>query len=59
MLAAEDQTQGTYGTIEAGISTRHQVRYCDLVGFHANYTEPQSGIRYYSQDQYCLIKEMP
>ena len=48
-----------YSAIDAGISTRQPAKFCDLVGFEGRYTDPKSGIRYYSKDQYQAITEMP
>ena len=54
MLAGDQNepgfAQAGYSAIEAGLSTKNPVKYCDLVGFTARYRDKQSNIRYYSVD---------
>ena len=42
--------QGSYNSIEAGISTKIQVKYCDFIGFHAKATDPKTNLRYFSSE---------
>ena len=41
---------GSYLSIEAGISTKNPIKYCDFIGFHAKYVDPKSKLRYFSRD---------
>ena len=41
------------------MSVRNPKKYCDFVGFHANYQDPKSGLRYYGTDQFELIQHLP
>ena len=44
------ETMGSYSSIEAGISTRMQQKYCDFIGFHAKATDPKTKLRYFSSE---------
>ena len=43
---------GSYNSIEAGISTRIQIKYCDFIGFHGKFTDPKTKLRYFSSEQF-------
>ena len=34
------------------------IKYCDFVGFHANYQDPKTSMRYFNREFYQIIKKM-
>lgn len=61
-ITAQDsygESLGSYNSIEAGISTRMALKYCDVSGFSARYTDPKTKLRYFSAEHFQLSKAMP
>ena len=56
---AHNNELGSYNSIEAGISTRIQVKYCDFIGFHGKFTDPKTKLRYFSSEQFQVGRHLP
>lgn len=50
--------QGTYMSIESGISVKIKPKYCDFTSFNNKYVSKTTGIRYTELEQYRLIEKM-
>jgi len=48
----------TYMSLKALPSRLPGKKYCDLTGFPAKYADPQSKLRYFSKDQFKLVREL-
>lgn len=35
------------------------VKYCDFTGFHSNYQDPKTGLRYFNSEFYPYVKTIP
>ena len=53
------ESMGAYNSIEAGISTKIQQKYCDFIGFHAKATDPKTKLRYFSSEQFQVGRQLP
>jgi len=52
-------TYNTYINAETGPSVNPKIKYCDITGFKTNYFSKASNIRYYNQDIFRILKELP
>eukprot|EP00347_Sterkiella_histriomuscorum_P008069 403346492 len=50
---------GSYQSIDGGISVKKPNKYCDFTGFHTNYQDPKTALRYYNNDFYPVVKNIP
>ena len=48
-----------YSEMEAGPSFRPAKRYSDISGFESRYSDPSSGLRFDSPDEYARIRLLP
>ena len=48
-----------YNGLENGPSILPHKKYCDYTGFETNYTELNTGIRYYNGEIFRLFQDMP
>ena len=46
-------------SIDVGLSVKKPIKYCDFVGFHARYTDPKTGLRYYNGELHGLVQSLP
>jgi INO80 complex subunit C len=46
----------TYSSISVPCSLKPAKKYCDITGYEASYTEPQTGLRYCDADIYHFIR---
>jgi INO80 complex subunit C len=61
-ICANDPSQehlGSYSSIDGGISVKKPIKYCDFTGFHTTYQDPKTGLRYFNNDFYPYVKEIP
>ncbi|KAL1915473.1 uncharacterized protein VTP21DRAFT_6597 [Calcarisporiella thermophila] len=49
----------TYWSIEAPPSLIPQKKYCDITGLEGKYTDPKTGLRYYSSEVFQMVKQLP
>ena len=49
---------GSYNSVDVGFSVKKPIKYCDFVGFHANYQDPKTSMRYFNREFYQIIKKM-
>ncbi|CDW76879.1 UNKNOWN [Stylonychia lemnae] len=50
---------GSYQSIDGGISVKKPNKYCDFTGFHTNYQDPKTSLRYYNIDFYQVVRGLP
>jgi hypothetical protein len=50
--------QGSYMSIEAGISVRVRAKFCDFTGLTHMYTHKESGLRFSEERHFRLIEKM-
>ena len=48
-----------YSDLEVGPSIYPHKKYCDITGFKTNYSEINSGIRYFNGTIFKIVQEMP
>ena len=48
-----------YSDLEVGPSIYPHKKYCDITGFKTNYSELNSGIRYFNGTIFKIVQEMP
>ena len=49
---------GSFNSIDGGITVKKPIKYCDFTGFHANYTDPKTQLRYYDKEFYPICRNM-
>lgn len=54
-----DADKPTYENIGVGPSCHPRLKYCDLTGFPAKYTDPKTGLHYADLQEYKALCDMP
>ena len=60
ILAGEPNknSAGSYSSIDVGFSVKRPKKYCDFVGFHAKYSDPKTGVRFYNSELFPIVQKL-